>query len=246
MREMMIDNRDIEWYGARLLTYTVGGTELTRVTSTSYNAAFPKMFHSDYGQRKINITLVFKPKYYDFGGVVAKLHSLAMQKSAFDAVMCKGNIDIWLPDNYYYNCVLESIGDEATDGESLEVTYTLSGIRHLQLAKMKGDSFYCSSTVNTDCRLTLTTSEDYPDGSGCFILMSDDKQQNQRSIHIDDLKPNDVVVIDGINKTVTKNGNNYFKKTNIVTFPYLLPGKNEYYITSDKISIMTEYYPTLI
>ncbi|MDD6490257.1 MAG: hypothetical protein PUG48_10715 [Clostridia bacterium] len=246
MREMLINNRDIAEYGARLLTYTVGGTELTRVTSTSYNAAFPKMFHSDYGQRKINITLVFKPKYHDFGGVVAKLHSLAMQKSAFDAVMCKGTVDIWLPDNYYYNCVLESIGDEVTDGESLEVTYTLSGIRHLKLAKIKGDNIYCSSTVNTDCRLTLTASENYGSNVGCILIMSDDKQQNQRSMNIKNLSSGDVVVIDGINKTVTKNGNNYFSKTDFVTFPYLTPGKNVVEKFTADVTIMTEYYPTLI
>lgn len=245
MREMLINNRDIAEYGARLLTYTVGGTELTRVTSTSYNAAFPKMFHSDYGQRKINITLVFKPKYHDFGGVVAKLHSLAMQKSAFDAVLCKGAIDIWLPDDYYYNCVLESIGDEVTDGESLEVTYTLSGIRHLQLAKIKGENIYCSSTVNTDCRITLTLSSDYGSGIGVSFVMNSGTE-GYNGINIKNLNSNDVVVIDGINKTVKRNGNNYFGGTNIVTFPFLLPGKNEYYITSDKVSIMTEYYPTLV
>lgn len=245
MREMLINNRDIAEYGARLLTYTVGGTELTRVTSTSYNAAFPKMFHSDYGQRKISITLVFKPKYQDFGGVVAKLHSLAMQKSAFDAVICKGAVDIWLPDDYYYNCVLESIGDEVTDGESLEVTYTLSGIRHLQLAKMKGDSFYCSSTVNTDCRITLTLSSDYGSGIGVSFVMNSGTE-GYNGINIKNLNSNDIIVIDGINKTVKRNGNNYFSGTNIITFPFLLPGKNEYYITSDKVSIMTEYYPTLI
>lgn len=246
MREMLINNRDIAEYGARLLTYTVGGTELTRVTSTSYNAAFPKMFHSDYGQRKISITLVFKPKYHDFGGVVAKLHSLAMQKSAFDAVMCKGAVDIWLPDDYYYNCVLESIGDEITDGESLEVTYTLSGIRHLQLAKIKGDSLYCSSTVKTDCKITLTISADWGQEVGAVVLMSDGKIRTNSFI-IKNLNGGDVVVIDGINKTVKRNGNNWFGNTNIVDFPFLIPGHNEYYLGgTDKLSVVTEYYPTLI
>lgn len=246
MEEMSINGTDIAEYGARLLTYSVGGTTLTRTTGISYNANFPKMFHSDYGQRKITITIVFRPKYHNLGGIVAKLHSLALQKSAFDALILNGAVDIRLPDDFYYNCVITSTGDETTDGESLEVTYTLSGIKHLPLAKIKGKAVNCSSTVKTDCRITVEVGSDWIEGTSLHILINR-LTEDYNSYAIKNINPNDIIVIDGINSTVTKNGNNIFADTNIITFPYLRPGKNEYIeMTEQACTFTTEYYPTFV
>lgn len=247
MTEMTVDERDIAEYGARLLDYTVSGTVIVRTTGTSYNANFPKLFHSDYGQRSVAVTLVFKPKYPKNSGIIAKLHSLTLQKSAFDALICKDIVDIGLPDGFYYNCVLLSVGNELFDGESLEVTYTLSGIRHLKMARISGTEINCSSTVRTDCRIIATAKDDWGEEAAAYIYLN--RHINPRGIRIANIKSGDVIVLDGMRCVVTKNGENAFSDTNITMFPQLNPGKNTVVtmgVQQDKMDFVTEYYPTFI
>lgn len=243
---MTINNTDIAEYGARLLEYSVGGTEITRVTGNAYSANIPKLFHTDFGQRQITVTIVFRPKFQQYDGIVAKLHSLALQKSAFDAKISNGVAEILLPDDFYYRCILTSTGSEVTDGESLEVTYTLSGIRHKPLVKIKGKTIQCASTVKTDCKITATVGAKWIEGTMMALLINH-LTEDYNSFLIKNLKAGDTVVIDGMNCTVTKNGQNIFGDTNIIIFPYLRPGKNEFEeMTGQDCTFVTEYYPTFI
>ncbi len=246
MEEMTVNNNDIAEYGARLYTYTVGGTALTRITSTSYNANLPKLFNTDYGQREIKITLVFRSKHYNSGGIIARLRALAAQKSAFDSLISSGTVDIGLPDGFYYCCILDTIGTEEADGESLEVTYTLNGVRHLPLAEIEGKTIECASTVNTDCRITINVGSGWTDGNTLtFVIYRADAAAGV-PFHIYNVSPGDVIVIDGMSSVVTINGSNAFGSTDIVTFPYLCPGTNKYTQSSSGNTFMTEYYPTFI
>ena len=196
MQEMTINNTDIADFNARLLSYSVGGTTITRTMGNSFNANFPKLFHTDFGQRKITITVVFKPEIGK-RGIISKLHNLAMNKSEFDSVICSGIVDIWLPDGFYYNCILNSVGDEIVDGESLEVTYSLSGVRHDSLCTQKGLEPYCNSTVNTDCRITIKIGSDWNDEDD-FHFIINKTTSDYNSIKIQNVKKGDTILIDGI------------------------------------------------
>lgn len=241
----MIDNNNIAEYGARLLSFSVGGTELTTATGTSYNANFPKLFHRDYGQRAISIVLVFKPQIQQ-KGMLAKMQTVALQKSRLDNLLFGTVVDISLPDGYFYRCVLNSISDESFDGNCLEVTYSFTGIRHLSLATIKGSELYCSSTVDTDCRITATITG-CNDNTRLQFIMS--HGSDSVSYSVDKVNSGDVIVLDGINCKVKKNGLNAFGDSNVVDFPKLCPGKNIYIAQHSapvKVEFVTEYYPTFI
>lgn len=244
MREMTVNQMDIARFGARLLNFSVGGTVLTTTSGTSLHANFPKLFHTDFGMREIKITLVFKPKHYE-KDMIKRLNDITKQKSAFDALLCNKVVDIWLPDNFYYNCLLSSIGTEGFDSESLEVSYTFNGIRHLPLADSVGKTVYCHSTVKTDCRITVNFVSGWDNSIFYFIINNGTSDYNY--IKIKNISNNDNLVIDGIEKRVTKNNINIFGDTEIITFPYLIPGRNLYMqITSGECTFRTEYYPTFI
>lgn len=241
----MINNNDIVEYGARLLSFSVGGTELTTATGTSYNANFPKLFHTDYGQRTINITLVFKSKEAK-SGILAKMHAVALQKSMLDKLLYGSVVEISLPDGYLYKCVLNSIGNESFDGERLEATYSLTGIRHLSLATIKGTSVYCSSTVVTDCKVTVKITGCEDDTRMQFVMMN---ESGSVSYSMDGVNSGDIVVFDGINCKVTKNRLNAFGDSNVVDFPKLYTGNNKYiaqHSSPIELEFTTEYYPTFI
>ena len=72
---------------------------------------------------------------------------------------------------------------------------------------------------------------------------------NSVSYSMDKVNSGDVVVFDGINCKVTKNGLNAFGDSNVVEFPKLHPGKNIYiaqHSSPVKVEFVTEYYPTFI
>lgn len=244
MREMTVDNVDIVNFGARLLNFSIGGTDLEISSGISLNANFPKLFRTDYGQREIKIILVFKPKHFE-STVRAKMNCLTMQKSKFDGILYGKVIDIHLPDGFYYKCILQSVGAEIFDGESMEVSYTLNGIRHLPIADPSGTQFYCYSTVRTDCRITIRFISGWNDTAFKFAVNRNTK--DHLNITIDGINNGDVLLIDGMEKRVIKNGNNIFGDTNIITFPYLIPAENKYVqLVSGECTFKTEYYPTLI
>lgn len=243
--EMMINNNNIAEYGARLLSFSIGCTTLTTAVGTSYNANFPKLFHTDYGQRQISIVLVFKPEI-PCKGVLATMHTVALQKSRLDNLLFGSVVDISLPDGYFYRCVLNSISNESFDGSCIEVTYSFTGIRHLSLATIKGSKLYCTSTVDTDCRITATITG-CSDNTRLQFIMS--YGYNSVSYSMDKVNSGDIVVFDGINCKVTKNGLNAFGDSNVVGFPKLRPGKNTYiaqHSSPVKVEFVTEYYPTFI
>lgn len=243
--EMMINNNDIAEFGARLLNFSVGGTALTTVTRTSYNANFPKLLHTDYGQRSISITLVFKSLSIQ-NGILAKMHATALQKSMLDNLLCGSVVDISLPDGYFYKSVLNSVGNESFDGERLEAAYLFMGIRHLSLATIKSAKVYCSSTAITDCRVTARITG-CDDNTRLQFVMS--HGTGSTSYSMNGVNSGDIVVFDGINCKVTKNGLNAFGDSNVVEFPKLYPGKNTYiaqHSSPIKVEFTTEYYPTFI
>lgn len=80
----------------------------------------------------------------------------------------------------------------------------------------------------------------------CGIIISytatiDHIDLNLCGYEIKNIKKNDLIILDGIKKKVTKNGVNCFLDTNIFKFPSLKPGGNT--LISDVSNIKIQYYP---
>lgn len=246
MQEMTVNNKDISEFGARLLSYSVGSTNAPVTTGTVRHSSFPMLLHTDYGTRRIAVTLVFRPTRN--GDIFTRLHSLTQQKNMLDGILFGSVSELGLPDGYLYRCVLEGAGDEQTDGESLEVTYTFSGIRHLGQYDAGGMALFCYSTVpRTDCRIYITVGSSWPSGDDFVLAIN--RLGGGVTITVYDVSPGDAIDIDGIRKTVYKNGINIFSGTDIITFPFLQPGDNSYEQRNNPdvaCTYFTKYYPTFV
>ena len=249
---MIIDNTDIAEYGARLLSYTVGGTELTNTIGITQNIGIPKLYHTDYGRRKLTISLVFRPIFNpgEERTIPKKLNRLTTQKNRLDYLL-RGSSDILLPDGFLYTSILEVIGEEVFDGESLEVTYQLTCIRHGGLEKVPGSAVTCHSTApRTDCRIFVYVGNDWNTGDDLKLsIKTPNSFMSFWRCTIENVNPGDTIEINGISRFIYKSGVNVFSTSSLTSFPYLKPGMNNYecYNHPEKnVTFRTEYYPTFL
>lgn len=252
MAEMIIDNTDIAEFGARLLSYTVGGTELTNTIGITQNIGIPRLYRTDYGRRKLTVTVVFRPTYSSGEklSVKDKLKRLTQQKNRLDYLL-SGSTNILLPDGFLYTSILEVIGDEIMDGESLEVTYQLTGIRRSELENLPGSAVMCHSTApRTDCCIFVYVGDDWQSGDELKLQI---KMKNSIMSFwrctVENVNPGDTIEINGLMRYIYKSGENVFSSSAFTTFPYLKPGMNYYecYNHPDKsVTFRTEYYPTFL
>ena len=174
--------------------------------------------------RSIDVTLFFSE---------TTKRNLGLKKSEIDN-MLNGKLELKLPDGFYYSAYLEDAGEEQVLGvESTEVIalchYKFKGIRHDALETVNSNSVTCKSKVpRTDCRLTVTASQNYAS------LLID-------TVTITDVTAGDVLVVDGINGRILQNGALCAGNMSFIHFPYLVPGAN----TIDCVeTCKVEYYPT--
>ena len=216
--------------GASLLDYTIGETALTPATFQGINRTSWNLLKNLFGMRDITLTIIFEGR---------DLRAAKLNRSAFNGLIFD-QVDLFIPDDgFHYDAICTSTGTEILVGignETAQVKsdYHFKGIRRDALKKVNvptGKTLYCLSTMPvTDCRLTAIVGEDaeeYTLGEATFA----------------DVEVGDVLVFDGIDGKITKNGNNYAASVSWVNFPQLTPGANE--ITcADTVTV--EYYPTFI
>ena len=217
--------------GASLLDYTIGETSLENATFKGINRTNWVLLKSMFGTRTLTITVIFKGN---------TLHAAKVNRSKFNAEIF-GRSEIYIPDDgFFYDVSCDSFGDELLVGigqreSQIKSTYTLTGIRrgpkHTVTAN-KNQAFLCESTVPfTDCKLTLTSTQtvsEYNFGGGVWA----------------DIAAGDVLVFDGINCEIKKNGVNYASKVTWMDFPSLAAGLNT--IETDLDPVTVEYYPTYL
>lgn len=240
MTEMLIDNQDIKAFGARLLSFSVGGSTVTQNMSADNICNVPAVFSTSVGTRTLTVTLVFQPsRAGDNSKNVPLLQRYANSTdnvTRFEAyLMFHGTVEILLPDGYLYSSVCTSLGAGALDGTGeQEVAYNFTAVRHkpLQIISLTGLSttVLCEATTAVYCRVSLTADKDY---NSITIF----------GITVNNISANDVIVIDGIDKSVTKNGVNIFNDTDLIEFPTLKQGKNTITVSSDTVKGYIEYYP---
>lgn len=217
-----INEIDIKNYGAKLLSYSVGATATTLSYFSGKNMLYPIITDTEIKPRPLSITLVFKGK---------SRFEVITNISNFAAQLLK-KCEIYLPDSYYYTCIMASIS-EATEVVETEhmVTYQFDAVRHLPMESetlTKSGIFICRSNIQTECIYEVATNQSTAIVNGITI-------QNAEG----------TTIIDGMKKTVTKNGANVYKNTDLISFPVLQAGVNQINI-SDNTSVKVSYYPTFV
>ena len=157
------------------------------------------------------------------------------RKSALDAALLADPVELALPDGFLYRASLDKIGETtelSVDGCILAGSYTLSGCRHdlLDTAHLPagGGTVYAAGTApDMECRLTCTVG-----AAAERYLMA--------GILWVSVQAGDVLVLDGIRRTVTRNGENALNQTDLTQWPLLAPGQN---ILTAPDALTVEYYP---
>lgn len=230
--DMMIDGEPLATFGGKsLLDYTIGETEITNATFQGINRTNWNNLKSMFGMRNIRLTILFD-------GV--DLHAAKVQRSKFNAAVF-GKHELYIPDDgFFYSVVCENIGEEILVGTGernaqIKSEYTFEGIRHDALVSVtvpKNGYMNCISTMPfTDCRLTVEST------------------RNANSVRVGyayfhTVSVGDVLVFDGIEGKITKNGVNYAANVDWNQFPSLVAGQNQILSTADPVTV--EYYPTYI
>lgn len=228
---LLVNGVPLDTYGgAALLDYSVGETEINNYTFQGINRTTWRNLKSVFGLRPVTITIVFKGP---------SLHEVKLQRAKFNLDVF-GGCDLYIVDDgFYYDVACESYGAETLIGSGdstaqIKAKYTFKGIRHDPLVSETipaGGSIYCRSFMPfTDARLTATVgaaAASYTLGGATFSNVA----------------AGDVLVFDGIDGKITKNGQPYAANVSWVNFPALTPGWN---VNSSPDPVLFEYVPAYI
>ena len=216
--------------GSALLDYSIGETPVVPDTFQGVNRTSWNLLENMFHLRDITLTVVFEAH---------DLRTAKLNRSALNGVLFN-RADLYIPDDgFHYDVICTSMGAEELVGigfnsAQIKSTYTFKGVRRDELKTLtvaSGETFYCNSTMPfTDCRLTATvgsSASSYTLGGAIFGSVT----------------AGDVLVFDGIDGKITKNGVNCAASVSWFHFPQLTPGANA--ITcADTVTV--EYYPTYI
>lgn len=141
-------------------------------------------------------------------------------------------------DRFEYAAVLTSYAVKETGVDFYnEVTLTFSAVKRLPLVVRTFDG--------TDC--TFTNVGSLRSGVKIRIVPKSDLDSLVVSgITISNLASGQPFVIDGLEGKVTCNGINKFLDTDLIEFPKVNPGHNNFAVSSSEVVIEVSYYPTFV
>lgn len=241
MTEMTINGVDIATYNARLLNYSVSGTQISNTTSqNTAQLLMPTLYNCQLSPRTLTIAITFFPKS---AGENAKNTSVFQRFSratdnisTFEADIIGKVIYIGLPDGYIYRSIVNSISAAEFDisGEH-DVTYTFLAIRQLaeRTETVVNGKIKCLSTTTTACKIILTVPTAYSSLTICNIT-------------IKNVSANSEIIIDSENGLITASGRNKFNDTDFVEFPVLSPGYNAIACSAPNAVITIVYTPIFV
>jgi hypothetical protein len=215
---------------AKNILGTIGETPLDVTTFQGINRTSWNLLKSMFSMREITLTVIFEGP---------DLREAKRNRSALNGVLFD-KVDLFIPDDgFYYDVYCTGTGAETLIGigsktAQIKSDYHFKGIRHdaLQTVTLPaGDTLYCRSTAPvTDCRLTATvgtSGSNYQLGGAVFATVT----------------AGDVLVFDGIDGKITRNGVNAAASVVWVNFPQLVPGPNVIDCDDD---VTVQYAPTYI
>lgn len=220
---MEINGKNISTFSARLMRgWTIGAATVESTYFQGRNRTTFNLIDQTYGMKPFEFSLQFEGD---------NRNKISTNKSLFDLELC-GTSEIYMPDGYWYTCVIVSVGAIEYDGNNYgRAKYELSAIQHKAMVTVKSTTFSCSSTVPfTDCIITGTaTATSGTIGDITFSGATIGK----------------VLVVDGINKRFLHDGSPAAQKFVWVNFPALTPKENTI-ATTGLSGVTIQYYPTFM
>ena len=176
-------------------------------------------------------------------------YDVAEKQSNFTQYLLDHEIELDLPDGFAYTSTIASVGNIKREAEFIYTSkYKFAGFRHKDKVEIdsvsSGDEIEVQGNDFAEAVFTVT-------GNGTNILnhIYRDRYGNQVTESYTLECSNVPIIIDGIKKTVTRNGINVFKdKATFGKFPALKAGTNTFTFVLDEnqgsMSLSVEYYPT--
>ena len=217
---MFLNGKHEKYYNAQMLRdYTIEAMPVDSQILQGRNRTSYNLITQTFGLKTISFSMFFFGK---------NRHEVLQNKSFFDRD-CWGTVEIQMPDDYYYRCVLQSAGSVTfvADGGGV-CEYEFIGMQHGPLVTSSGLSIFCTSSAPlTDVTISGTLAAESGNLGGASFT---------------GLTIGGTVVIDGINKRLLYNGAPYAQGFTFQTFPQLTPGWNT--ITAEGIDdVQIQYYP---
>ena len=222
---MFINGEPISKYGGILLgTPRVSNAEY--IPEYVYTRARSTLRHLTYdiGLKSLQCNIAF------LGDSVFEIQ----QKRSILRAALVGELQIsFSKDRFLYQA--EYIGDAELESQYESAAVSMFNFKCVQMLPLEtiatnNKKVHCQSTMpQTDCKLTAMATAN----TSNFVL---------GTVTFSSVSANDVLVVDGINGLITKNGNP--ETANFIRLPYLVPGENT--ITSTVSNLTVEYYPTFI
>lgn len=222
---MFVNGEPISRYGGILL-----GTP--KVSNAEYVPEYAHM-KSRSTLRHLTYDIGLKDLQCNVAFLGYSIFEIQTKRSEFRAALVGELYISFSKDRFTYKA--EYIGDAELESEYNGSAVSKFNFKCVQMLPIESvtttdKKVYCQSTMpKTDCRLTATAASN---GSN-FVL---------GTATFASVSANDVLVVDGINGLITKNGTP--ATASFIRLPYLVPGQNT--ITSTVNTLKVEYYPTFI
>lgn len=155
--------------------------------------------------------------------------------SDFTVECCRESI-LDIDDGYEYVCYLKASPTIQTDGlKAYTVSYPMYVIkRKSMISEILGESVYVQGNVKTNCIYEITSQQD----TDVFSI---------DSFVVKNLKANDALIIDGINKLIYRLSApalSAFDDVELISFPNLEPGIHRFIKSDENVQVILKYYPT--
>jgi phage-related protein len=222
MADFYINGKSNEDFDCRLLSsWKVGGTgiERKRLKKAGMAQGFLTM-STEYGLRKIELPLHFR------GKTPEEAHKHLSEFTA--EALADG--DLLMPDGFWYFYSLDEISEKeeiSLEGRIVECTFTFLGVAHDPLVRAEGNFHALGTAPKMAAKFSCTVAETGTNYDLAGVTFST-------------VTAGDVLVVDGINTKVTRNGMNAFANTDLIEFPTITPGYNTISCTD---TATMEYYP---
>lgn len=144
-------------------------------------------------------------------------------------------VELQMPDGFLYRAVLTSTGTTKAvtlDGGIVATEYQLVGMQcqPLEQVQCEGTLFAKGTYPQMDCRITATVGQDATRYSMAGVTWWN-------------VKKGDLLVMDGIDKLILKNGKNAVMENDATQWIKLQPGQNQLQCPDP---LLVEYYPTYL
>lgn len=225
---MFINNKNISLFKAEVMDdFEVGPASISSNYTLGGGSTTPIGYGMKVGARSIKLPIAF---------ICSTTKEAYMEKAKLQQELEKDRVEIYDEEgNVYYSAVMLSEDNEELLFEGvLTVEYSLVGILHDALVTKVQDKPFIpiGACKEQDCRLKVTVATLESDGtykiggitfkSGAVVVGTE-------------------ISIDGFEKVVYLNGGPSIGSSDLVQFPKLYPGKENFFDCKDTLTI--EYFP---